>query len=99
MRGSQHLRIGSGIVTEVKQANYNSCPCDKCQHSNTPSKDWWRITVRTAAHVVFDDIEASHAAVKLFYDKEPSSTIFLLKSVENEIFLETLVMIGARLIV
>uniref|UniRef100_A0A2C9LLK0 Uncharacterized protein n=1 Tax=Biomphalaria glabrata TaxID=6526 RepID=A0A2C9LLK0_BIOGL len=87
MIGSQHLRMASGIVKDIIPDDDKSCPCDKCQHSNTPSQKWWRIGVRTAANVVFDDIEAGHSVIRLFYDTEDSPE-FLVRSLEEEALVE-----------
>ncbi|XP_059162126.1 uncharacterized protein LOC131945136 [Physella acuta] len=61
-RGSDVLRTGTGRVSRVdrytESDNKGTCPCGKCQHSDTPSKVWGEVWVRTATHVVFDDSEA-----------------------------------------
>ena len=87
MRGKETWRTGSGRVRGVRKytdegkqrwrGGYTSCPCDKCKASDKPSKVWWKIDVVTAAHVVFDDIEASHTTLRLFYDSDDSKLVLL----------------------
>ncbi|KAK6980427.1 hypothetical protein BgiMline_021440 [Biomphalaria glabrata] len=59
--------------------NYKKCPCEKCRHSDNPSKVWWEILISTATHVVFDDIEAGHTTCRLFYDDQNSPVVILDK--------------------
>uniref|UniRef100_A0A2C9KUN4 Uncharacterized protein n=1 Tax=Biomphalaria glabrata TaxID=6526 RepID=A0A2C9KUN4_BIOGL len=62
--------------TEKAGFSYNSryptCPCDNCLHSDDAKTIWWEVVLTTAAHVVFDDIEAKHTTCKLFYDQTDS---------------------------
>uniref|UniRef100_A0A2C9LD86 Peptidase S1 domain-containing protein n=1 Tax=Biomphalaria glabrata TaxID=6526 RepID=A0A2C9LD86_BIOGL len=76
MRGSKHLRTGSGMVQNVIKIT-DSCPCHKCKQSDKPSDHYWNILVHTAANLVFDDIEASHTTCRLFYDTENSPDMVL----------------------
>ncbi|KAI8779086.1 hypothetical protein BgiBS90_020068, partial [Biomphalaria glabrata] len=50
--------------------NYTTCPCETCQHSDTPSSVWWMVHIHTAAHVVYDEIEASYTSCRFFFDDE-----------------------------
>ncbi|KAK6978944.1 STE20-like serine/threonine-protein kinase isoform X2 [Biomphalaria glabrata] len=77
LKESQHLRTGSGIITDVMKGNNVLCSCHKCQHSDKPNIDWWRIEVQTAGSLVFDDIEANHTTIRLFYDTENCEDIVL----------------------
>ncbi|KAK6964002.1 hypothetical protein BgiMline_031198 [Biomphalaria glabrata] len=43
--------------------------------SNSPSNVWWEFEVKTATHVVFDDIEANHTTLRLFYDRDDSPVV------------------------
>ncbi|KAI8761189.1 hypothetical protein BgiBS90_030974, partial [Biomphalaria glabrata] len=54
--------------------DYKTCPCEKCQQS---SNVWWEIHVDTAAHVVFDDLEARHTSCRLFFDERNSPVVNL----------------------
>uniref|UniRef100_A0A2C9KZ07 Uncharacterized protein n=1 Tax=Biomphalaria glabrata TaxID=6526 RepID=A0A2C9KZ07_BIOGL len=78
MRGSQHLRTGSGRVSGVVYHKYKSaCPCQNCFNSNSFTLKWWEVDVVTAANLVFDNVEASHTIVRLFYDKDCSPVVTL----------------------
>ncbi|KAK6975286.1 hypothetical protein BgiMline_021636 [Biomphalaria glabrata] len=79
----ENLRTGSGIVRHVTKFQdgvrqdgyigptvYKKCWCKKCEGSDSASSVWWEIDVNTATHVVFDDIEASHTILRLFFDRE-----------------------------
>uniref|UniRef100_A0A2C9M3F4 Peptidase S1 domain-containing protein n=1 Tax=Biomphalaria glabrata TaxID=6526 RepID=A0A2C9M3F4_BIOGL len=59
-----------GVTYEDLRLNYNrcykTCPCEKCLLSDDPSTVWWEFIVGTAAHVVFDDCEASSTKCTVF---------------------------------
>ncbi|KAH9496588.1 hypothetical protein Btru_011074 [Bulinus truncatus] len=90
LRGKANLRTGSGMVCEVYKfkdgyfdqhetkhdQNYTQCWCTKCKHSDTASRVWWEFILKSAVHVVFDDIEASHMSLRLFYDSEESHEVY-----------------------
>ncbi|XP_055897645.1 uncharacterized protein LOC106068337 [Biomphalaria glabrata] len=63
------------------------CPCKRCQHSDSPACQWWKITVVTTAHVIFDDIEASHTSLRLFYDMDdcPVVVVDTVKIIHTDI--------------
>ncbi|KAK6978922.1 STE20-like serine/threonine-protein kinase isoform X2 [Biomphalaria glabrata] len=84
MRGSQHLRTGSGKVEKVIKFTNESCPCETCRHSDKPNTEWWKIKVYTAANVVFDGVEARHTTCRFFYDTEESPEISLQVVVDND---------------
>ncbi|XP_059162137.1 uncharacterized protein LOC131945147 [Physella acuta] len=71
-RGSDVLRTGTGrvwhVVKYTESDNKVTCPCDKCQHSDTPSKVWGEVCVVTATHVVFDDSEARQTKCVVGFD-------------------------------
>ncbi|KAI8750709.1 STE20 serine/threonine-protein kinase isoform X2, partial [Biomphalaria glabrata] len=83
MKGSQHLRTGSGAVIDVFKWTTGTCKCHKCQHSDKRNIDCWKIQVNTAANLVFDDIEARHTYITLFYDTEDGSNVVKLSAVED----------------
>nr|KAI8748604.1 hypothetical protein BgiMline_018036 [Biomphalaria glabrata] len=72
-----NLRLGSGIIWNVHmvQDETAACWCKQCQQSNSPKHVWWEFYVDTATHVVFDDEEAKHTSLKLFYDREGSPEV------------------------
>ncbi|XP_055883829.1 uncharacterized protein LOC106070918 isoform X1 [Biomphalaria glabrata] len=57
------------------QRDTASCPCEKCRDSDVPSTEWWEIHVDTAAHVVYDELEARHASCRLFYNTKQSPKV------------------------
>ncbi|KAI8780338.1 hypothetical protein BgiBS90_019532 [Biomphalaria glabrata] len=84
----RNLRTGSGSVRNVnkfqdelrqdggfRDTDYTKCWCRKCEASNSPSNVWWEFQVYTATHVVFDNIEANHTNLRLFYDRDGSPKI------------------------
>uniref|UniRef100_A0A2C9LBC9 Uncharacterized protein n=1 Tax=Biomphalaria glabrata TaxID=6526 RepID=A0A2C9LBC9_BIOGL len=88
MSERRNLRTGSGRVWHVNKlqdgvwkdgdygpTDYTKCWCRKCVGSNSPSNVWWEFYVYTATHVVFDDIEANHTTLRLFYDSEDSPVV------------------------
>ncbi|KAK6975252.1 hypothetical protein BgiMline_021598 [Biomphalaria glabrata] len=88
MSERRNLRTGSGRVRYVYKfqdgvlqdggpghTDYTKCWCRKCEGSNSPSNVWWEFYVTTATHVIFDDIEASHTTLRLFYDKDESPVV------------------------
>ncbi|KAK6975840.1 hypothetical protein BgiMline_022225, partial [Biomphalaria glabrata] len=88
MSGKRNLRTGSGSMWRVNKfqdgdctdkdyefTDYSECWCRKCQDSDSPSNVWWEFDVYSAAHVVFDDIEASYTILRLFYDKYDSPLV------------------------
>ncbi|XP_055898679.1 uncharacterized protein LOC106075259 isoform X1 [Biomphalaria glabrata] len=84
LRESQHLRTGSGIIHGVEKNTQGPCPCCKCKHSSQASNVWWKLNVVTAATLVFDDIEASNATLRLFYDREYSPLLILKDNLSVE---------------
>ena len=77
-RGSDVMRVGTGMVRYVNiEYNKGTCPCHKCQHSDTPSKVWGKVRMNTATHVVFDDLEARHTTCRLFFDRQDSPLVTL----------------------
>ncbi|XP_055866373.1 uncharacterized protein LOC106050334 [Biomphalaria glabrata] len=92
MSERRNLRTGSGRVWDVNKFQdgvrqdegygrtaYTKCWCRKCKDSNSPSNVWWEFIVTTATHVVFDDIEANHTTLRLFYDREDSQVVSIDK--------------------
>uniref|UniRef100_A0A2C9M403 Uncharacterized protein n=1 Tax=Biomphalaria glabrata TaxID=6526 RepID=A0A2C9M403_BIOGL len=88
MSERRNLRTGSGIVRYVTKyqdgvsqdggsgvTDYRKCWCRKCEGSNSPSNVWWELNVGTATHVVFDNIEANHTTLTLFYDRDDSQVV------------------------
>ncbi|XP_059153072.1 uncharacterized protein LOC131938864 [Physella acuta] len=85
-RGHNSLHTGTGRVRWVTKytegkLDYRTCPCPKCDHSDTPSKVWWEVNVFTAKHVVFDDREARQSSCRLWFDddKSPVGNIYVWK--------------------
>ncbi|KAI8761547.1 hypothetical protein BgiBS90_030579 [Biomphalaria glabrata] len=92
MSKRRNLRTGSGRMWSVNKFQdgvpqdghygfnaYTKCWCRKCEVSDSPSNMWWEFDVSTATHVVFDDIEASHTTLRLFYDRDESPMVSINK--------------------
>ncbi|KAI8779085.1 hypothetical protein BgiBS90_020067, partial [Biomphalaria glabrata] len=62
-----------------------TCPCDKCRDSDKPNSVWWVIIVNTAAHVVFDDVEAEHTSCRLFFDEPRCPTKVILEKLTVDV--------------
>nr|KAI8732118.1 STE20-like serine/threonine-protein kinase isoform X2 [Biomphalaria glabrata] len=75
VRESESLRTGSGRVSRVVKGKEEMCQCTQCKLSASPNKDWWTITVWTAASLVFDETEANHTSLRFFYDKTDNPEI------------------------
>ncbi|XP_055866342.1 uncharacterized protein LOC129922820 isoform X2 [Biomphalaria glabrata] len=97
----RNLRTGSGSVWDVNKFQdgvwqdggygriaYTKCWCRKCEGSNSPSNVWWEFDVFTATHVVFDDIEANHTTLRLFYDREDSQVVIVDKISVRNVYIE-----------
>ncbi|XP_059149768.1 uncharacterized protein LOC131936721 isoform X2 [Physella acuta] len=79
-RGQDPLRTGTGRVGKVTKytegmRDYRTCPCPECDHSDTPSKVWWKVGVLTARHVVFDSSEARQSSCRLWFDDDKSPVV------------------------
>ncbi|XP_055894800.1 uncharacterized protein LOC106073507 isoform X2 [Biomphalaria glabrata] len=83
MRERRNLRTGSGCVRfvtkfqdgvrqngDIGYTAYKKCWCRKCKDTGSASNVWWEFNVDTATHVIFDDIEANHTTLRLFYDND-----------------------------
>ncbi|KAI8780342.1 hypothetical protein BgiBS90_019536 [Biomphalaria glabrata] len=97
----RNMRTGSGRVWDVNKFQdgvwqdggygltaYTKCWCRKCEGSNSPSNVWWEFDVHTATHVVFDDIEANHTTLRLFYDTEDSPVFSVDKVIVDYVNIE-----------
>ena len=67
-RGKDETRVGTGIIIFVSNVTEKPCPCVKCNGEIT--RKFWRFTVLTAAHVVYNTEEAKSTKVDLFYDDD-----------------------------
>ncbi|KAI8780326.1 hypothetical protein BgiBS90_019520, partial [Biomphalaria glabrata] len=104
MRERSNLRTGSGSVWDVNRFKdgvtqdgsygltaYRKCWCRKCEGLKSPSNVWWEFDVYTATHVAFDDIEANHTTLRLFYDRDDSKSVSVDKvsvvrvNIENDL--------------
>ncbi|XP_059149772.1 uncharacterized protein LOC131936722 [Physella acuta] len=91
-RGQNSLHTGTGRVNlvtkyteEMDQSfrTYRTCPCPECDHSDTPSKVWWEVLVKTARHVVFDESEARQSSCRLWFDDDQSPVVEIYGFVVN----------------
>ncbi|CAL1537224.1 unnamed protein product [Lymnaea stagnalis] len=79
-RGSDVMTLGTGIILLIRQiedVQQPLCTCHKCQDSDTPSKVHYHIYMKTATHVVFDDLEARDTTARTFYDGQDSPLVTL----------------------
>ncbi|XP_059160311.1 uncharacterized protein LOC131943939 [Physella acuta] len=83
-RGNNSLRTGTGRMWGVTKyiegmdeiyGTYRTCPCPECDHSDTPCPVWWKVTVLTARHVVFDSSEAKQSSCRLWFDEDQSPVL------------------------
>ncbi|XP_055895249.1 uncharacterized protein LOC106074118 [Biomphalaria glabrata] len=92
MRGRRHFKTGSGkmcyvnkfqsgemINKDFAESKYTKCWCRKCQDSDTATNVWWEFYAHTATQLIFDDIEASHTTLRLFYDRDDSPVVSVAK--------------------
>ena len=79
-RGTKLTRSGSGLVWNITQES-GPCRCPDCNQSSSPCQTCYRIDVKTARHVVYDNEEAQATQVNLFYDDDASKTDGRMKSV------------------
>lgn len=70
------LRTGTGWVYRVEKYSdghdnkFRICQCWQCKDSGTKITQFAHILIRTAAHVVFDNLEGAHTTCNLFFDRE-----------------------------
>ena len=57
-RGSTATHVGSGLVLTANRGD-GDCNCHECKNSSKPSKEYYKICICTACHVVFNSLEAS----------------------------------------
>ncbi|KAH9495355.1 hypothetical protein Btru_017542 [Bulinus truncatus] len=76
-RGSTVLRTGSGRIWGVRKYSNDRCPCKTCQKTMEPSRNWGRVFLYTATHVVFDNSEGSCAEIKWGYNNEREESIVM----------------------
>lgn len=70
--GKDRLRVGSGRVWNVSknEDEGNPCPCDECKEDALVTRQWGKIIVLTALHVVFDKSEAERTKCLLGYNDD-----------------------------
>ena len=69
-RGKSIPRVGTGLICRVDSKINEPCPCVYCDGQEV--RKYWRFSVLTAQHVVYDTEEAKRTRVDLFYDDETS---------------------------
>ncbi|BFZ24084.1 hypothetical protein BsWGS_27123 [Bradybaena similaris] len=65
-RGSNQLRVGSGIITRVDLFPHKACKCQECKNVDTKTMGYARVQIQTAAHLVYDELEAGQTTCHLF---------------------------------
>jgi hypothetical protein len=79
-RGSNMMRTGTGWVCGVRKYPdntniYLTCQCLSCLDSPTPKLKFAHIHIYTAAHVVYDDLEAAQTTCDLFFDQGSTTDV------------------------
>ena len=67
LRGKNLARLGTGWVSDVFIGD-GPCPCKACLDSPMPYQEWYRIWVKTACHVVYNEEEAESTTVDFMFD-------------------------------
>ncbi|KAI8761665.1 hypothetical protein BgiBS90_030697 [Biomphalaria glabrata] len=65
------INVGTGILWNAQRCYWRTstpCPCPECKLSPNPYKQWGKLCVSTANHVVYDIVEARSVRVILNYD-------------------------------
>ncbi|KAH9488236.1 hypothetical protein Btru_064362 [Bulinus truncatus] len=83
--GTVECRYGTGRVCNVTKhssershfSKYKVCPCVRCRRSHNPSREWGEVLIFTAAHVVYDNLEAGATWCRFFYDSVDAPETFL----------------------
>lgn len=68
-RSAMMARCGTGRVWNVEEMP-GLCPCFRCQRSTSPRKEWGKVNVLTAMHVVFDNSEGEKTICIWGYNTE-----------------------------
>ncbi|XP_059167968.1 uncharacterized protein LOC131949986 isoform X2 [Physella acuta] len=63
-------RYGSGRVWGAEKVENEPCQCSDCKTSDNPIKQWAKISILTAMHVIFDQSEAEKSKFKLGFNKD-----------------------------
>ena len=64
-------RYGSGFAVHASKGE-GFCKCHACACSSSPSQKWYKIQIRTARHVVYNNEEVESTSVDFFYDDTDS---------------------------
>ncbi|GFO08392.1 hypothetical protein PoB_003489700 [Plakobranchus ocellatus] len=70
-KGQGRPRFGTGFIQYMYRDDTRSnktCPCPECIRSGNPKKEYYKIKVRTATHVVFNKEESLGTYVELYFD-------------------------------
>ncbi|CAL1538672.1 unnamed protein product [Lymnaea stagnalis] len=78
--GDKFTRNGTGMIWEVQKYTPEAnipCPCAQCLNSPDPITSYGYVRIQTAAHVVFDEIEARESACFFGYDSEDGNPVVI----------------------
>ncbi|KAK6960829.1 RNA polymerase II-associated protein 3 [Biomphalaria glabrata] len=78
-----------GGLGDAYEAPYKTCRCENCLKSGAPSRSWWEMIVSTAAHVVYDQLEAEHTSCRLFFDERKSPEVLLTSLTMDTVIVES----------
>ncbi|BFZ19020.1 hypothetical protein BsWGS_22059 [Bradybaena similaris] len=66
-RGSNQMRVGSGCISYAEIIDGLNCACTECRKSSKPKPQRASVTVMTAAHLVYGQLEAENTICHLFF--------------------------------
>ncbi|CAG5132245.1 unnamed protein product, partial [Candidula unifasciata] len=67
-RGSHLTRVGAGWLHYAGVDDEIECECTECRNSPRPKPQLACVIINTAAHFIFDDLEAIHTTCQLSFD-------------------------------
>ncbi|CAG5132237.1 unnamed protein product, partial [Candidula unifasciata] len=68
IKGSHLTRVGTGWIEGTGICDSQTCCCKECKNSLEPKPQYGLIQIRTAAHLVYDQLESEHTTCHLFFD-------------------------------
>ncbi|GFR82461.1 hypothetical protein ElyMa_000627900 [Elysia marginata] len=71
-RGTKIQHTGSAYLYRVTSGK-GRCPCPDDDGHDSPRKNWWKVSLQTACHVVYNTEEARNSKVDLHFDDEKAS--------------------------
>ncbi|KAK6980237.1 hypothetical protein BgiMline_021245, partial [Biomphalaria glabrata] len=90
LRGKKCKRSATGFIVDILEHNFKheteQCYCHQCPDKNKePCQYWWEMTILTAGHVIFDNVEAKNTSCRLFYDEINSPSIKIREMIVDDL--------------